>query len=237
MDINWIQVVLDSFISTSILISLIGWLGRLWAKRILQNESAGHNRDLEAMKADFTMALETYKSGLETSKQYLQAKIDKTVLVTRVHFETEFAALKEVFERLAEVRLQFAGLRPMMSVVPREDTKDAKRERLARRVEPFRDAYDRLLSSHENLKPFYPEDVYLQIEKCRTVADREITELRISGDELFTSEWFAEGKKNLNEFLAAYNIVTDLIRERISKLAVIPPTLRLTPSYSARKLN
>jgi hypothetical protein len=149
-----------------------------------------------------------------------QHELDKMIMVTKVHFETEFSALKTVFEKLSEVRLTMGTLRPTMGFTYEGETKFDKLKDLSERLKRFNVAYNALLETTENLRPFYPKDIYGSLEECRRTVYLELTQVMTSGDETFKSSWFQDGRKNMDEFLAAYNKVTDLIREHISRLAV-----------------
>jgi hypothetical protein len=127
-------------VDSAVLLAIFGLLGKRWLDGRLQK----HDREMAKVRTD-----------LEASMRLLQAEIDKTILVTKVHFETEFEAYKAVFARLSEVRLQFGGLRPSMNIVPANDTREAKRERLNRAVEKAQQAYNELITTSENLSPFY----------------------------------------------------------------------------------
>ena len=221
MPIDWITVVVNVAISTPAVGGLLGWLG----KRQMAKDMAQHNEQLESLRAKYASELEAYRSDLEQSKKMLQGEIDKTLMVTKVHFETEFAALKEVFAKLSEVRLQIGGLRPFFDVVPADDTKEAKLERLAAVLSKTETAYNNLVAVSENLSPFYPPEIYAQIEECRKAAWFETHDIKTTlPAERFSSVWYEQGSKNLNRFLAAYSNVSNLIRERISKLAIVRGT-------------
>lgn len=218
-------------LAASILVSLGGggaivwamssWFGKIWAERILESDRNKYSTEMEVLRADYARALEEHKNQLEKTIRVRQAELDKAVFVTRVHFETEFEALKHVFAKLAELRLQMSGLRPSFSVVPASDTREAKSKRLHEALSKFTDAYNEFVSISENLSPFYPTDIFQEFEKCRHAASVEITHISTSGDSAFTHDWFLEGKRQLDEFLKSYARASNLIRERISKLSVI----------------
>ena len=200
-----VRVAVDS----TVMLAIFGLLGKRWLDGRLQK----HDRDMAQMKTD-----------LEASMRVLQSEIDRTILVTKVHFETEFEAYKTVFAKLAEMRLQLAGLRPSMSVVPANDTVQAKRERLNLAIRKAQEAYNELISTSENLSPFYPSDIYSKIQECQKTASIEITDLLVSSQDEFTFQWFGRGRENLNQFTTAYTDVSTLIRDRISKLALLRTT-------------
>jgi hypothetical protein len=88
----------------------------------------------------------------------------------------------------------------------------------------FHTAYDELLTVTEQMSAFYPKDIYEQLRECLKVANMEDTDLKLSGPDTFSSQWHGRGRTNMDEFLASFNKVSDLIRERISKLAVVRAT-------------
>jgi hypothetical protein len=161
--IDWLTVLVSAAINTPAVGALLGWLG----KRRLAAETAKHNRALEELRAKYNLELEAYKSDLERAKQMLQAEIEKTILVTKVQFETEFEAFKRVFARLAEIRPRLSGLRPTVSIVPANDTDEAKRKRLFDRIAEVKELYNNLATDSENFSPFYPAEIYAEIAKCR----------------------------------------------------------------------
>jgi hypothetical protein len=173
------------------------------------------------LRAEYGKQLEEYKAQLEHSKLLLQADIDKTILVTRVHFETEFEALQAVFAKLAEVKLQMAGLRPQMRVGPAGESLEVKVKRLRDHINEFQKAYNTLLETTEHRSAFYPHDIYEQLGACLRKANAEVEDLKTSGPETFSHDWYERGQRNFDEFLTTFSDVSALIRERISKLAIV----------------
>ncbi len=216
--VDWITVGVSVAINTPAIGGLLGWLG----KRRLAKDLARHNEELESLRAKYTTELETYRDDLDRSKKMLQGQIDKTLMVTKVHFETEFAALKEVFAKLSEVRLLIGNLRPQDEVVPANDTRADKLERLADVLSKTLAAYNELVGISENLSPFHPPAIYSQIDECRKAVWLEIRNIRTSdATEQFSYTWYGQGAKNVHRFLAAYSTVWNPIRERISRLAIV----------------
>ena len=72
------------------------------------------------------------------------------------------------------------------------------------------------------MSPFYPVEIYAEVDRCRMAVISEIEDIALTTHEDgFTSKWFDRGRTNSEKFLAAYNQVSSLIRERIAKLAVV----------------
>lgn len=217
MFVDWLTIVVSASISTPAVAGLVGWLGKAYLDRQL----AKHNRELESLKADYGKQLEAYKAELDTSKRLLQAEIDKSILVTKVHFETEFTALKDVFAKLAELKLHFAGLRPMIGLAPEGQTREDRKTELAAMLDKFSNAYNALLETTEYLGPFYPPEIYQHIKECLRAANQEILDLHTSGPDMFSSDWYQRGDEHLTKYGNQFAIVSDLIRTRISRLAIV----------------
>ena len=209
MNINWGTIVTGLIANAALFFVLLGSLWKTLNERMLANLTAKNERELEKFKLAHAQALAGY-----------QNELDRTILVTKVHFETEFSALKESFQKLAEVRLTMAGVRPFMGMTFEGETKENKLKDLFERLERLKNAYNELVATTENLSPFYPKDIYGHFDECRSVAHIEITQVMTSGNAVFTSDWYAEGTRNMDKFLRAYNTASSLVREHISKLAI-----------------
>jgi hypothetical protein len=66
--------------------ALSGWLGKIWANRLMEQDRAKYAADLEALKSRF-----------EQSHRRLQAELDKTIFGHQLKTQTEFNALRELW--------------------------------------------------------------------------------------------------------------------------------------------
>jgi len=81
-----------------LMFALSSWLGKVWAKRILESDRAKYATDIERVKSD-----------LERSTRQLQGEIEKTLFVHRLQFETEGAA-KTGEGRIVPISTKLAGV-------------------------------------------------------------------------------------------------------------------------------
>lgn len=209
MAINWGTVVASIVVNAALFGVLLKLFWQTLTDRMLAKLKARNDQELEKLKLTHAQSL-----------AFHQHEFDKTILVTKVHFETEFSALKEAFQKLAEVRLTMASIRPFMSVAPAGETREDKLKGLFERLEKLISAYNGLIATTENLRPFYPKDIYEYIDECSSAVWMEITDVQTSGDEVFKSEWYAAGRQNNERYMKAYNTVAGLIRDHIATLAV-----------------
>ena len=215
------DLAISTVLSAGMASAIVGILG----KRYLSAVEAGHARKLEELKAKYSVELEQYKNELEKSKQLLQAEVNKTFLVTKVHFETEFQALKDVFTLLANIRLRLPNLRPKMRIAPSDETRENREKQLDKAAFELEEAYNTLVAVSESTSPFYPAEISSHISACEGVIRRELSDIALTARaDAFTLEWLNRGDMNLKEFLVSYWKVSDLIRERISNMAIIRTT-------------
>jgi hypothetical protein len=173
------------------------------------------------MKRVLKAKLATLENDFQRSQRQVQAEIDRSVFVTRAHFETEFEAMKQVFSCLSEVRLAINGLRPMLSVEPANESDEEKLKRLFIRLEKLSIAYNKLIAESEARAPFYTAELYNALDECLSAASMEINSIRTAGNDTFTFDWFKQGDQNRDKFSQGYHKAVENIRDRISKLAVL----------------
>jgi len=192
----------------SCLVSMIG--SGLLGNYLLQRHRAQHETQLARLRND-----------LETRIRTLQASLDRTLLVHRVQFETEFAAMKLIWERVISVRGLMAGLRPISSRGPEDDTPEQSDRRFADLVARFSAALGELKDSLFKSSPFIAKDLYAELfDQLLLAAQAEETSVSIHrrGED----KWYETGQRNLSIFMESAERVSELIRKRIETLAVIP---------------
>lgn len=190
MDIHWLkwagQAVIGFLGGVAAYFALPKLLGDWW---------------LEKIKADHAKKLEALKNSLE-----------KSTFVTRAHFETEFAAMKEVSQCLAQVKILYRRLNPT------EAGKELMGDALEKCVNELGEANDKLLTKLEEYGVFLTPQIYDEFERCHIGASAEFDRLKSAlGDP-------REKKINAEYFWSSYRKACQLVRDRISSLAVITGT-------------
>jgi hypothetical protein len=127
---------------------------------LLRERDAQHARDLEKVKTE-----------LEAGIRKLQGQIDRTVLVHRVQFETEFAALRDIWRCVVNARNAVNTMRPMFSLVSIDQNHDDKLKELNERLKPLIEAHNVLAIAIDASAPFYEKELYDAFEGIREVAD------------------------------------------------------------------
>lgn len=196
----------------------------LWghvSKLLLQRREEKSKERLAGLEAELKQKYAKIESDLRLSQNLLQAKIDRSVFVTKAHFDTEFEAMKQVFGLLAKVSLCINGIRPMVGIGPNSDTYREMLGRLEDRLQTLGTAYDALLNEAEAKLPFYSAELYDAVEDCQRAAWSELNSIRTSGQPL-EYEGLKEGERNRARFSKGYRRAAEIIRDRISRLAILP---------------
>ena len=190
--------------------SASSWLGKVWANRILQQD-----------RAKYLTELERSKSELDRTTRHLQGEIEKTIYVHRLHFETEFRALQEVWQKVVRLRLIMASIRPIADIVPADWTAEEETERLQKHLQSFIEAANTTLESVDFQRPFLTEEIYTELSAVLNAARAEANSLQLHPKET-TPDWYERGKKNLDQLVGHSDRVIDLIRARLDRLSLYP---------------
>jgi hypothetical protein len=177
---------------------------------------------LQRREAEVTAKLATLEHEFQNSQKQRQAQIDRSLFVTRAHFETEFESMKDVFACLSEVRLAINAVRPMVSLEPSGEGDEEKLKRLSERLKALMTAHDKLLVTSEARAPFYTEDLYESVETCLRAAVMEINSIREAGKDALRVDGYLKASQNKDKFSGGYFNSVKIIRNRISKLAILP---------------
>ena len=183
---------------SAVVFGLSRFLGDLW---------------LEKQKSRYGKELEEFRDDLHKQQARMQAEIDRSVFVTRAHFETEFLAMKEVSQCLAEIKIVYRLLNPS----------DASRRLLSQEhvqnVERLSAANNAFLEKLEAWAAFIERDLYDEFERCHIGADEELKRLKAN-----RNDDGREKAQNAEYFWRAYRNACQEVRDRIKSLAVLPGT-------------
>ena len=189
----------------AIVLALSGWLGKVWAERFLEKDRAAHAAKIELLKNDLD----------RTTRQY-QAEIEKTLFVTKTHFESEFAILREIWQRVSEVRVSMLRLRPSKGF-PNEPHEQV--QYMQQNYPIFSNDLEALLHAVDHNSPFYPQEIFTLLDELIVLAQIERDDVQ-GGADVFTPVWFHRAAANHAKYLKMAQKISVAIRDRLSKLAV-----------------
>lgn len=201
--------------SLIVVYGLSRWLGKVWRNKILESVKQENRVELVAVKSEM-------QASVDKANRLLDAGISKAILVTRTHFETEFAAYKEIFAVLSDVKNCLHAARPVFIIAGEGDQiKDEKN--LVDRLNKLIEAHNKAVVISDNLRPFYQDEIYQGIQECFKSSKFEILQVKTGGgDSAFGQNWFEAGRKNQEVFVNDYLHVSTLIRDRLASLGVLP---------------
>lgn len=191
-----------------LVLSLSGWLGKVWANRLMQNDIAAHAQELEKLKSSF-----------EAVNKRMQAELDKTVHVHRVQFETEFKALSDIWARLSTVRSSLAVSSPRFESEHHGSERLKQMNDMMRR---FTDAADALRRAVDDQAPFYPKPIHEKLEEVIVMLGKEQKDIESSaGQETALSLWLdVNAIHSLEKIVTLADQISELIRQRIESLSL-----------------
>jgi hypothetical protein len=217
--VNWPQFVTGIFGGAAgslvVVYGLSRWLGDVWKAKILEKVQQDNRVELQTMKSEM-------EASVAKANRLLDAGISKAILVTRTHFETEFAAYKEIFAALSDVKNYLYAVRPVFIIAGEGDRiKDEKN--LVDRLNKLIEAQNKAFVLSDNLRPFYQDEIYQGIQECFKSSKFEILQVKTGGGlSTFGQDWFEAGRKNQEAFVRDYLHVSTLIRDRLASLGVLP---------------
>jgi hypothetical protein len=162
------------------------------------------------LEASWNKDLELFKAELAVQQKRLQIQLDSSLFVTRAHFEVELIAMREVHQRLAEVKITLRLLNPPNLCDELQD------EEKARVVERLHEVTQMYLNKLEEWGAFLEMSLYDSFERCFYGADAEWKRLS-SHSGLDRDRGF-----NYKQFFDHYRAACQGIRDRLKSLAILP---------------
>jgi len=162
-------------------------------------------------KAKWDSELEGFKDYLNTKQRQYQAELDRSIFVTRAHFDTEFQAIKEVHQCLSEVKIPFRKLFPISASVVVTDAETAAL------VERLIDANNKFVSKLEEWGVFLEPAQYDEFKRCNDAVEHFLEVFPRQGREIERDYVITR-----RHFWDHYSSACQMARDRIATLAVIP---------------
>ncbi|WP_272151119.1 hypothetical protein [Tenacibaculum aiptasiae] len=156
-----------------------------------------------------------YYNDIILKNESEKLKNNKDTSIHKIQFEKEFEIYNELWKNLIELRNNTSSLRPQLDYI---NPKISEEERKKSRLEKFNLAFTKCVNSFENNKPFYPKDVYDEIDKTIRLARKEVREY--NRGEKYTKDYWENAEKNIEEIINSTSIVCEKIRERIGLVRI-----------------
>jgi hypothetical protein len=166
---------------------------------------------------EITRKVESIKNEFVTPIEILRWHLSKKANLHKLQAEKEFEVYSKIWECIADLKFASEGLRPIMDIIDSNESEEAKWNR---RYKKIRDKYSTLFTEIEKQRPFYPNELYLQLHHLLRATWKEIVDFESSlrwNEGRMSPEAYQRSGKNLEDIINNLNIVCDLMRTRITE--------------------
>ncbi|MCP3959878.1 MAG: hypothetical protein GY719_18695 [bacterium] len=178
-----------------IVFALSSWLGRVWASRILEQDRAKYQEELERVRGDR----------------------ERSVFVHRIQFEAEFRGYQEVWKTLSSIVAKTFAFRPLLDYAPKDKTREEVKKG---RLEEFWSEYSSLQEVIRQHKPFLASDLDSHWEGILQALREEAIDYDHVNESDKRQSW-EDRKKNLEAIRRHTDRICEAIRERVGLLVLI----------------
>ena len=163
--------------------------------------------DLKEITNQVESIRHSYSSDLET----LKAQLGSQLFVHQTRYQNEFEILKDLSEKLIQLRDAAFVLRPTTEYVNPDESEE---ERKKKKLERYHKSGQELYKLFEVRKPFYPDDIYEGIKKLDKAVWKEVVQYKNRADREgkgFDSEYWEKAEANAEEISQESDRVIELI--------------------------
>lgn len=158
---------------------------------------------IESAKAIYLEKLEAVKTDLASRSHF-----------SKIRYEEELKIYKEVWPLLIELRNATLSLRPIIDTKLEPGETDVQRKE--KRAEPFSKALQAFWAKVESNKPFYPQEIWEQLNKWSDLAWSEAVGYQMT-DARQHREYWDDAIKNRDAILKQIDTICEAIRSRLNK--------------------
>lgn len=187
---------LSSFVSVATVAALSGWLGKIWADRILEKDKAKYQEEMESIRIRGQQDLERLKQDGQELLEKLKLGQEKRLLAHRLQYETEFGIYTDLWATICKLNRMAWTRREL-----------ATREERDKACEDFEEVFYR----HS---PFLPLDVVQVARKIHSLVAKSDYLTTLSSSEKDAS-WEEYMREYLHEFDELAEKLAIAIRARI----------------------
>jgi hypothetical protein len=147
----------------------------------------------------------------------VRSAFERGTHVHRVQFETEFAALTEIWKRVTIFRATIAPLHPR-GLILRDPSADPE-EVLTRDFGVFVRALNELTVAVDEKSPFYPENIHADLEHLLRIGNAEMASTA-TRHTMNDPNYERYGAERITQVVDLCKVIATKIRERIASLSV-----------------
>jgi hypothetical protein len=168
----------------------------------------------------FKKDIENYKSELNREVHRIQAELDKTLLVHRVQFETEFGALRVIWDKITEFRAASDGLQTTYGMELNWSSELPAQAVDKGNIE-FVEATNQLMKEVHSQSPFYSGKIYDQCFQLISLSQDELDRRGPIGHSADIQELIAllqDRERNIEKIIKQSSAISEKIRCRLQEL-------------------
>ncbi len=220
-----VGAVLFSLGGAAVLVAgLSGWLGRLWAQRILEQEGHERARALEALKADIGQALEQSKAALAAAQARESAELQHRAHVSKAQFDLEFKLYQDLWTRIENLRA--SAIRywvPLKDTLAGGPLSPAQIAAAIQGQQVITDLYQSFVEHHLSQSPFIAQSVKAWLDDNAHVlaAINGVSKMALEAAMHHRPQDFDVVGEAQSQINAAQLTFADAIRERLASVAII----------------
>lgn len=137
-----------------IVLGLSSWLGKVWANRILENEKAAHQEEIDE-----------YKSKLQVELDRLNAIQDKALYISKNQYDNEYRIYQDIWHKLYKCTTATIRLYPGYEAVPVDE--DERQKYMEEKYANYVSCFNEFNNSIEENTPFYKAEFYVLFSNLR----------------------------------------------------------------------
>ena len=185
------------------------------------------DKKLENYKGQVSNALQKFKSRLNKQEIAVQAAFEKRVYVSKIRFDLELQAYREIWKTMFDVYEAVSVLRPKIdtySFIGKSFDERQNDEEFRKRIEEVWSSFGPFLNHVYKLRPFYSKELYEKLHDLRNLMLKETLGFQL-GDPAKDDNYWEKATENIQNILAMIDDICDLIRARISEVDISEDTL------------
>ena len=172
---------------------------------------------LAGVKAGYDKQLARVDHELAELGKRRQPVSDHSVTVSRVQFEEEFRAIREVWNAVARARASAVAIRE--GILPEDNTPDKQRMRFLEARRDFDEALNKVVLAVDDNKPFYPKEIDSAAAAFVRRLRLELVELQIDRG-LSKTDWVNQRAVASEEISKLAEDVSLTIRQRLGSIVI-----------------
>ncbi len=162
-----------------------------------------------------TNKIERIRSEYSSNLELVKAELNKQLHIHKISSEKEFEILSELWRALAQLKNATSSLRPEGDII---DERISEQERKKQRLNIFFENYYKFLEIVQYNKPFYPKEIYEDVNKIMRISMHEAIGYKNRSpdydDKGYDPKYWDRAVENINQITVSVDKVCEKISNR-----------------------